>query len=166
MGRWRYRGSNTDEADRQHGDGYSCGESGGGDGHGGENRTGPGGRGWSLLTRRSIMSHHHTQKSRYEVTVVSPLPVRPGGGWIRLDQEDVAEVFSLGALSCPTITHKSQGMKLLLLVPYRWDQGGIGLDQEGGGSDWIKRMWGKSSLSGLCYVPPSHTKVKVWSHCY
>lgn len=28
---------------------------------------------------------------------------------VGLDQEDVAEVLSIGALSCPTIIHKSQG---------------------------------------------------------
>lgn len=28
---------------------------------------------------------------------------------VGLDQEDVAEVLSVGALSCPTVIHKSQG---------------------------------------------------------
>lgn len=28
---------------------------------------------------------------------------------VGLDQEDVAEVLSLGSLSCPTVIHKSQG---------------------------------------------------------
>lgn len=28
---------------------------------------------------------------------------------VGLDQEDVAEVLSVGALSCPTVVHKSQG---------------------------------------------------------
>ena len=28
---------------------------------------------------------------------------------VGLDQEDVAEVLSLGSLNCPTISHKSQG---------------------------------------------------------
>lgn len=34
---------------------------------------------------------------------------------VGLDQEDVAEVLSVGALSCPTVIHKSQGKS------YRWD---------------------------------------------
>lgn len=29
---------------------------------------------------------------------------------VGLDQEDVAEVLSLGSLSCPTVNHKSQGV--------------------------------------------------------
>ena len=29
---------------------------------------------------------------------------------VGLDQEDVAEVLSLGSLNCPTIAHKSQGI--------------------------------------------------------
>ena len=29
---------------------------------------------------------------------------------VGLDQEDVAEVLSLGSLNCPTISHKSQGI--------------------------------------------------------
>lgn len=33
---------------------------------------------------------------------------------VGLDQEDVAEVLSVGALSCPTVIHKSQGKS------YRW----------------------------------------------
>ena len=38
---------------------------------------------------------------------------------VGLDQEDVAEVLTLGSLNCPTIAHKSQGKKYngLLFTP-------------------------------------------------
>lgn len=34
---------------------------------------------------------------------------------VGLDQEDVAEVLSLSALSCPTVNHKSQGKTTMSL---------------------------------------------------
>ena len=36
---------------------------------------------------------------------------------VGLDQEDVAEVLTLGSLNCPTIAHKSQGNTLFNRCP-------------------------------------------------